>query len=262
MANYSSNNVSVIDTTTYMVVGTIPVGEGPGAIAITPDGTMAFVTNENSHSVSVIDISTNMLAGSTDAVGDGPIGIAITPDGKSAYVTNNSSNNVSVIDTLTFSVVETIAVGMQPMGILITPDGKSAYVATLVDVSVIDTATNMVVGSPISVPNGPEAIAITSDGKSIYVAVRNDTVSIIDTTTNKVVGSPIAVGSTPGFPMALAITPEDDLLGDPEPPMGDGNGSSSNSCALASPGASQSIPLYLLIPAFILIRRGLRRRTN
>jgi len=39
------------------------------------------------------------------------------------------------------------------------------------------------------------------------------------------------------------------------------NGGSS-SCTLAAPGTSPSFPLYLLIPAFILIRRGLRRRTN
>jgi len=38
------------------------------------------------------------------------------------------------------------------------------------------------------------------------------------------------------------------------------NGSSS--CALAAPGAAPSFPLYLLIPAFILINRLWRRRTN
>jgi len=38
------------------------------------------------------------------------------------------------------------------------------------------------------------------------------------------------------------------------------NGSSS--CALAAPGAGASIPLYLLIPAFILINRLWRKRTN
>jgi len=40
------------------------------------------------------------------------------------------------------------------------------------------------------------------------------------------------------------------------------DGSSSNSCALASPGAAPSFPLYLLIPAFILINRFWRKRTN
>lgn len=40
------------------------------------------------------------------------------------------------------------------------------------------------------------------------------------------------------------------------------NDGGSSSCALASPGASSSFPLYLLIPVLILIRMGFRRRTN
>ena len=36
----------------------------------------------------------------------------------------------------------------------------------------------------------------------------------------------------------------------------------SSSCSLAAPGAAPSFPLYLLIPAFILINRFWRRRTN
>jgi hypothetical protein len=36
----------------------------------------------------------------------------------------------------------------------------------------------------------------------------------------------------------------------------------SSSCSLAAPGAVPSFPLYLLIPAFILIRRFWRKRTN
>ncbi len=70
-----------------------------------------------------------------------------------------------------------------------------------------------------------------------------------------------ATFDTGDSPVAVAIHPSLGL-GGPEPPMGGGNGSSSDSCALASPGAAPSIPLYLLIPAFILINRFWRRRTN
>jgi len=42
----------------------------------------------------------------------------------------------------------------------------------------------------------------------------------------------------------------------------DESNNGSSSCALASPGEAPSIPLYLLIPAFILINRLRRRRTN
>src|SRR6266478_4562418 len=45
-----------------------------------------------------------------------------------AYVTNSGSNTVSVIDTATNLVVSTIPVGKVPDGVAITPDGTRAYV--------------------------------------------------------------------------------------------------------------------------------------
>jgi YVTN family beta-propeller protein len=83
----------------------------------------------------------------------------------------------------------------------------NAYVANALDdtVSVVDTQTNAVVGSPIPVGDEPEAIAITPDGKTVY-AVNNESesVSAIDTGTNRVV-STIRVGDRP---TAIAITPD------------------------------------------------------
>jgi YVTN family beta-propeller protein len=75
-------------------------------------------------------------------------------------------------------------------------------------VSVIDTATNAVVGLPILVGSGASGIAVTPDGSKVYVANRGDnTVSVIDTATNTVVAvlpvgeGPIAFGvfSQPRF---------------------------------------------------------------
>lgn len=48
VANESSNNVSVIDTgaTPPSVTATVPVGSGPDGVAVTPDGTHIYVTNQ------------------------------------------------------------------------------------------------------------------------------------------------------------------------------------------------------------------------
>ena len=71
--------------------------------------------------------------------------------------------------------------------------------------SVIDVASNTVVGSPIRVGISPFGIAITPDGATAYVAnAGSKNVSVIDLATNTVVGLPIPVGSGP---RAIAITP-------------------------------------------------------
>jgi len=61
----------------------------------------AYVTDQSSNNVLVIDTATNMVVGSPIVVGEEPVAVAITPDSTRAYVTNISSDNVSVIDTAT-----------------------------------------------------------------------------------------------------------------------------------------------------------------
>ena len=73
------------------------------------------------------------------------------------------------------------------------------------NVSVIDTATNTVIGSPIVGP-GPIGVALTPDGRFGYIANNfTNTISMIDVATNTVVGSPITVGNAP---FGVAATPD------------------------------------------------------
>ncbi len=101
-------------------VAEITVGDEPRSVAITADKQRAYVTNQASGTVSVIDLVTNQKTQDIQ-VGIEPYGVALTPDGSRAYVTNSASNTVSVIDTATNAVVATINIpGVQPRGIAIT----------------------------------------------------------------------------------------------------------------------------------------------
>jgi YVTN family beta-propeller protein len=143
-----SDTVSVIDTATNTVIATIPVGVAPSGVAITPDGSRVYVTNQNAASVSVIDRSTNTVI-ATVPVDFGPFGIAITNDGTRAYVASRSA--IDVIDTSTNTVVDTIPFPFNPNFLDFTPDGTRLYVTSQApSVAVIDPASNTVV-----VPNIP-----------------------------------------------------------------------------------------------------------
>ena len=67
------------------VVATVSVGDQPTCVALTRDGTRAYVTNFQGPSVSVIDTATNSVV-ATVPVDPNPVGVAITPDGTYAYV--------------------------------------------------------------------------------------------------------------------------------------------------------------------------------
>ena len=101
-------------------VAEIPVGDEPRTVAIMPDKQRAYVTNQASATVSVIDLVANQKTQDIP-VGVEPYGVALTPDGSRAYVTNSASNTVSVIDTASNTVIATIKVpGVQPRGVAIT----------------------------------------------------------------------------------------------------------------------------------------------
>src|SRR5258707_6039512 len=96
----------------------------------------AYITNQRSNTVSVIDTATNAVS-ATILVDINPFGVAVSPDGSKVYVTNAFSNTVSVIDTATNAVGATIPVGVTPgcrpspctMSVAVSPKGSKVYVA-------------------------------------------------------------------------------------------------------------------------------------
>jgi YVTN family beta-propeller protein len=74
ITNYVDNTTSVIDIATNNVTATVPVGTGPGGVAVSPDGTKVYVTNSDDNTTSVIDTITNNV---TDTVVVGKMPIAL-----------------------------------------------------------------------------------------------------------------------------------------------------------------------------------------
>jgi YVTN family beta-propeller protein len=66
----------VIDTASNIVVATVAAGIEPFGVAITPDGTQAYVTNVVSNTVSVIATASNTVVAAV-VVGALPTGIGV-----------------------------------------------------------------------------------------------------------------------------------------------------------------------------------------
>jgi YVTN family beta-propeller protein len=89
----------VINTNTNTLTDTIPIPIGPSdllntprAVVVAPDGKYAYVSDNSSNLVSVINTATNKVVLSIP-VGPNPIGITITPNGQYVYVADNSDPN-------------------------------------------------------------------------------------------------------------------------------------------------------------------------
>jgi YVTN family beta-propeller protein len=83
-----------VDIPDSVVTAEIAVGSGPSSVAIA--GTLALVANQDSDTLSLIDLNTMQVT--TIAVGRGPRGVATDPNTNKVYVTNQDDGTISVID--------------------------------------------------------------------------------------------------------------------------------------------------------------------
>jgi YVTN family beta-propeller protein len=80
VTNKGSNTVTLINTMTNTIVGTVNVGKAPMDIEVSPDGTLAFVSNKDDGTVSVIDVGKQAATHVTDPMPkSSPFGLAIRP---------------------------------------------------------------------------------------------------------------------------------------------------------------------------------------
>ena len=185
-------SISIVDVENNQYLGDVanPNFTNSLSIAITPDNTRAYVTNDSS--VSYIDLTANPIAtcGSSEDLFSNANYIAISLNGLLAYVIDQSTSiSVMDIDQLSPNYGTRIAIisGFAgPQQIAFTPDGLYAYVTIANNsVKIIDVATNNVVGTVIDSQetfSSPTSITMSADGYTAYVAnTGNNTISIIDT---------------------------------------------------------------------------------
>ena len=129
--NSFSNSISIINTATWTVVITLPVGTFPVRAAFSADDAHIYVTSRDDDRITeVLNAGGSSIVLRTIAVGDWPYEMALAPGGATLYVANFQSENVGVVNLVTGIMASTIALPDPPAGIAIDPDGAFLYAAT------------------------------------------------------------------------------------------------------------------------------------
>ena len=156
-ANITGNTISLIEKN---VVTTIPVGQGPEAIDVSPDAKECWTAHSRDGGVSVIDIAAKKVVQTI------PIGtkrsnrLKFTPDGKHVLISDLDGNEVVVLDTSSRKEIKRIKMGRTPEGILMAKDGSRAYVAEAGEnrIAIVDLKTMEVTGH-LTTGDGPDGMA-------------------------------------------------------------------------------------------------------
>ena len=158
----------------------------------------AYITNQGSHDVSVIDLATRQVV-ATVPVWRSPAGVvAVSRVGK-VFVSNPDSKTISVIDMRSQAVVDTLPAGAGPVGIDASADGQSLFVSDWYRdrLMIFNTLRGAADRVEVAVGKAPAGVAVAGDGNTVYVAERDDdSIAIVDARA-ATVRSRIKVGSHP-----------------------------------------------------------------
>jgi YVTN family beta-propeller protein len=209
VTNTKSDSISVIDTNTFEVLGTIPLGRGkPNRVVFHPDGRWAWVVYDKSHDLGVVDAEARKLVKRVK-IGGNPYNLNFTPDGRHLLVldwsSDTSNDEVIFYDLASDKIDGRVEVSTWPAHSVFSRDAKRLYVSgeTAGDLTVIDLTTRTVVARHVHGGGDAMGLALTADGKTLYAAAgENKAVLKIDTATNK----PVATIALPGIVHESTLT--------------------------------------------------------
>jgi DNA-binding beta-propeller fold protein YncE len=183
------DTVSVVDlkASPPKVTQTIHAGRGANDVSVSPDGTLALVTNRAEGTLSVFTVSGKQLTAAGNKLDLGnpksmPSSLKFLPDGKTALVALYGDDAVGVLHVNGGTVTldkQRIVTGVNPYTMDITGDGKLAVVSNMggggngeiCTVSLIDLAPGIFrTVDTIAVPSSPEGVKLSPDGKFVAVA--------------------------------------------------------------------------------------------
>ncbi|MGE5156241.1 MAG: beta-propeller fold lactonase family protein [Betaproteobacteria bacterium] len=121
VADMHANGLYVFNGDATAMVGFIPTGRGAHGIYFSRDGRVAYVSNRDEGSISVIDLATLKPVGKWWIPGGSPDMGGLSADGTVLWLSGRYTSEVYAISTATGRLLARIPVGPGPHGLLVWP---------------------------------------------------------------------------------------------------------------------------------------------
>jgi YVTN family beta-propeller protein len=173
--NAAGDNIHVIDPATNKVVGVIEDIEVPHGVAIAPDGSRIYVSDEALKTLDVVDAGTFKVFKRIPLSGR-PNNVDVAKDGAHVYVgIRQPPGAVDVIDTRSLTNVKSVPVKGEIHNVYVTPDGRHVVAGSIAasTISVIDASTNTLAWTlTLSAGIRPMAFTRNPDGSTKEIIVQ------------------------------------------------------------------------------------------
>jgi len=130
VANFGTNSLSAVNTSSNVVVNSATVGVNPVALAETPNGLKLYVANQGDNTVSSLNttpLSSNTVVGFT---GKAPVWVVARGDSQKVYVLTQGDGQLVTIDTATDMVTSSLPVGAGANFVVLDPHLNRLYVTS------------------------------------------------------------------------------------------------------------------------------------
>ncbi len=154
-------------------------GSDPERFALSPDGKIAYIANENDAVVSFLDLATGKIVNEVK-VGPEPEGVGVSPDGSLIVATSETASLAHFIDARTGKLMANVPVGTRPRAVLFLDGGRTVLVSseqrgtiTVFDApthkvrKVVDLTKSFEIDEPIQAVE----MLVTRKGKRLFVAM-------------------------------------------------------------------------------------------
>ncbi len=195
------DGIGVVDLGAQKLTQTYQSGADPETFALSHDGRMLYVSNEDVGQISAVDLTTGKVRATVE-VGSEPEGVAVSEDDRTVYVTCETSNSIYVVDARDMKVRAQIPTGKRPRAIYLESQTHRGYATDefAAALTVFDTQDFKAVGAIALGDAGvvrPMGIA-SADGRKLYVTTgRFGALLEVDPQTQRVVRSVEKVGQRP-----------------------------------------------------------------
>ena len=182
-----NNAIVWIDTATDKVSFTLSTPNAfPAGVAISPDGTRAYVTNyydaNPNPSLLVIDVVKRTILSTIPLQYPFPGVVALTPDGSQAWINYYQASLIDVVDLASGQPASRIDLQENAQnGIAFNPSGTRAFIAAGTNhLVVVDTATLQILAK-VTVADTPLDVVVSLDGSRVLVgSYSSGTISLVD----------------------------------------------------------------------------------
>ncbi len=168
--------------------GVIRVGVAPTRVILAPSGERAWVTNQFTKDVAVVDLAARRRTGCIAMEGD-PLGAALSPDVRTLYVTTNFDRLCAcALTDHGGRIVRSIPLPQACTELAIHPAGNRVYVPTWKAGTILELgARNLSVIHRYDVGGQPLGVAVSSDGLRLYCGNERGWIDLVHLPTGKIV---------------------------------------------------------------------------